>query len=618
MHDISKDGLIAGSAYKSPSLDVNGVILLPAELAVDYNRDGIVTLSKDATSSTDSDRTTQQKPFQFWSNDDDDGIFSSLQETEEDDLEITNTQNEDWRNNVIDVTRDLEDFARLHLNIGGMHDAFKNGQLHLGFKWTDTNGTNPAIKLYRATDADGGTGYLNNVNAANTQSFEVAIVDARHPAYSGPPWASNYTVIGTGDFFVLPSLQSINLSATNPTLRFVFEGCTTGKGQLKLVILKQESGTYTEIGEGPGVWMDIKKPHEFIQRWTCGDGSLTPVQPVQFVASKSGAFSAPTKDEERDLVLYIHGYNMLADWEKQRWIETTYKRLYLLGYKGRVGGFTWPCVLDNGSQFDPSEELAWQSGAELRSLLATLKGQGYRVHVLAHSMGNVVMGEALRLAGVNSELVTTYVASQAAIAAHCYDASLPDRTDFTPSTPNVYGRYWTSGQSQSLPETWGSLSPSYLAPTYTQGSARKFVNFYNPQDWALTGNGLNILPGADDGSQTGWLTNQRLKPNNGYDYVSFGGFRENPLFNISPRWFEFPNDRFTIFPYCAEARSVALGAVSTGGVFAGSEVNLFSAPINYRNQHIYHSAQFRSFYAQRWQYWHMILDTCQLFPRDQP
>jgi hypothetical protein len=597
--DINENGMILGERH----------LTIPATLSVDANRDGLI-------GDSDVNATSAANPFRFWANDDDDGIFSSSQETEEDDLEITNTQNEDWRNNVIDVARDLEDFARLQLNIGGLHDAFKNGQLYLGFKWSDTNGTNPAIKLYRATDTDGGTGYLNDPTAANTQSFEVAVVDARHPAYSGPPWASDHTVIGTGDFFVLPTLQSINLSAANPTLRFIFEGCTTGQGHLKLVILKQVNGTYTEIGEGPGVWLDIKNPHEFIQRWTCGNGSLAAVQPVQFEAGKSGSFAAPVKDEEKDLVLYVHGYNMLGDWEKQRWMEATYKRFYWLGSKGRVGGFSWPCVLSDGSKFDASEELAWQSGAQLHSLLVTLKQQGYRVHLLGHSMGNIVIGEALRLAGPNSELVTTYIASQAAIAAHCYDASLPDRTDFTPNTPNVYGRYWVSGESPSYPETWDSQNPGYLAPAYTQGAARKFVNFYNPQDWALTGNGLNLLPSADDGSQVGWMTDQRLKPNIGYHYQGDRGFTDEGFWGST--YLTVPNDRFTIFPYCAEARSIALGAGSAGGVFAASEVNLFDAPINYRNQHIYHSAQFRSFYAQRWQYWHTLLDACQLFPRDQP
>ena len=61
----------------------------------------------------------------------------------------------------------------------------------------------------------------------------------------------------------------------------LFEGCKAGKGQLKLVILKRDGANYTEIGEGSGVWMDLKKPKEFIERWSAGDGDAdTPVLPV--------------------------------------------------------------------------------------------------------------------------------------------------------------------------------------------------------------------------------------------------------------------------------------------------------------------------------------------------
>jgi hypothetical protein len=589
------------------------VTIVCPQIMVDSDRDGTLSLQ-------DGGANSGTRPFQFWSNDDDDGIYTDSIESEEDDLNVTDASDEDWRDNVIDTPRDLEDFARLHLYVGGLQDAFRNGSLHLGLKWADTNGTSPSIKLYRATSpADNDTAYLADGAAANRQSLEVAIIDARYPAYSGGNFQSDHTLIETGDFFVLPAEQALLLTEQNPTLRFIFEGCTTGKGQLKLVILKKEGTTYTEIGDGPGVWLDIKKPHEFIQRWTCGDGSLATVQPVQFDAAKSGTFAAPTKDEEKDLVLYVHGYNMQADWEKQRWIETTFKRLYWLGYKGRVGGFVWPCVLSGPSQFNASEERAFESGEQLKALLEQLKAQGYRVHVLGHSQGNVVVGEALRQAGPGSGLVSTYVASQSALAVHNYDASQPDRSGtiaFTPSTPNVYARYWTSAQDPNLPETWGSGSPSYFAPTYTQGAADKFVNFYNPQDYALTGNGVNPL--ASDGSQAGWLINQRLKPWIGYDYASYIGFRESPLTNLSPQLFRFPDDRFVIFSYGAQARSIALGAGASGGVFNGGNVNLFDSPTEYRGHHVFHSGQFRSNYAYRWAYWRQLTISCDLAGRNAP
>ncbi len=141
---------------------------------------------------------------------------------------------------------------------------------------------------------------------------------------------------------------------------------------------------------------------------------------------------------------------------------------------------------------------------------------------------------------------------------HCYDATQPERTDYTPSTPDVYGRYWTSNQDTRLPETWGSGSPSYLATTYVQGAAGKFVNFYNPQDWALMGNG--VFPLASDGTQPGWLADQRIKPDFGYDYASFSGFRENPLLTFSPKQYTFPADRFVIFSYAAQIACILLVA----------------------------------------------------------
>jgi hypothetical protein len=603
-HQVSKDkwDLQAGWMWSDENPDGRAAVFFTAGLAVDADRDGTINFPWE----NDSDHTSKTKPFRFWINDDYDGIFSNAQEAEEDDLEATDAQSEDWRDNVIGVRRDLEDFARIHLFVGGLQDAFKNGDLSLGLKWTDTSDTNPAIKLYRATDTDGGTGYLSTPTAANRQSFEVAIVDARYPGYSGGNFQSDHTLIGTGDFFVIPTEQAAVLSATNSKMTFIFEGCTAGHGQLKFVILKKDGTNYAEIGEGPGVWMDLKEPKEFIQRWTCGDGDRTAVTDYTLDMSKSGSFAAPSTNEEKDLVLYVHGYNM-QEFEKQRWIETTYKRLYWLGFKGRVGGFSWPCA-QSALPYDESELRAWQSGEQLRLLLDNsdanklgLKQLGYRVHVIAHSQGNVVIGEALRQAGVGSNLVWTYVASQAALPGHCYNPQaelFPFQSSMDDGTPNVYARYWKPGSPDRWPENWPEGNPSYFAPTYMNGAAGKYVNFYNDVDYALTGTAI------DHGA---WELTNKLKPD-GTEYFSYNstdGFQQRPgggatVFNL-----KFPDDRFGIFAYGAEGRSLALGARATGGVFT-SELNLRAA-FNFTDEHIYHSGQFRSFYAARVSYWTRLL-----------
>jgi len=77
--------------------------------------------------------------------------------------------------------------------------------------------------------------------------------------------------------------------------------------------------------------------------------------------------------------------------------------------------------------FDNSEFIAWQSAAGLRNKLKDLNAEypGH-VYMLAHSMGNIVAGEALQLAAQNGDgrVVNTYVASQAALPAHDYDATV--------------------------------------------------------------------------------------------------------------------------------------------------------------------------------------------------
>ena len=84
---------------------------------------------------------------------------------------------------------------------------------------------------------------------------------------------------------------------------------------------------------------------------------------------------------------------------------------------------------------------------------------------------------------------------------------------------------------------------------------------------------------------------------------------------MRPVTLTLPNDRFQIFAYCAEARVKALGTQPTGGVFT-SFTNL-QAQFNFGRDHLWHSGQFRSFYAARFQYWVALLDAA-LIPHPNP
>jgi len=165
----------------------------------------------------------------------------------------------------------------------------------------------------------------------------------------------------------------------------------------------------------------------------------------------------------------------------------------------------------------------------------------------------------------------------------------------------VYAVYWRAGDSARFPQTWPATNPPYFANSIVQSAAGRWVNFYNPQDYALT---------AANGGIGSWESDQRLKPDNFYSWsVTNGFFKGLVPFETS---YSFPDDRYTIFSFCAEARSVAVGANATGGVFGANTRNL--QDFGYATEHLWHSGQFRSFNAARYRYWQALMSACDLTP----
>jgi len=149
-----------------PAQQVNhALLLLPAELAVDANRDGIIKFAGNVASASLAtktvDRTSEARPFRFWCNDDDDGDQGDV-------VPVSSPNCGDQF--MAGGRRDLEDFARLHLFIGGLHEAIVSGKIKVGLKWKNTNGTNPSINIFKAVESDGGTKYLTDDATAAAQS----------------------------------------------------------------------------------------------------------------------------------------------------------------------------------------------------------------------------------------------------------------------------------------------------------------------------------------------------------------------------------------------------------------------------------------------------------------
>jgi hypothetical protein len=422
-------------------------------LSLDVNHDGIMDESYIGPDNTGYYWTT---PFVFWANNDYDRlVLDSDGINYYDDSVASNspaanspatgkpTPDCDYRdgagNRVIPSERDLQDFARLWVSgVSNTLSRLPSGST-VTLSWGGY-GNSPTIDLFQAADADGGIGYLTNSTIASEQ------VDPIYCKYVGR--------IGPGSNLVLNSSQFSNHWAGD---HYIWCGVSAGNDQLNLTITDRRGNLLAQSSQSIQI-QDIKQMYE---RWTVGDGPgetpMTSVQPAGDDFSPGYPTQPfqysydPVYDTNDNYILYVHGWNMKV-WEKDRFAESAFKRLYWQGYQGRFGVFRWPTdygftselgitgsnPLTDPHNYDNSEFRAWQSATGLASKLADLNAHypGH-VYVLAHSMGNVVTGEALRLA--TNRVANTYVASQGAIPAHVYDGSVtnPYLIDFTHANTNL-------------------------------------------------------------------------------------------------------------------------------------------------------------------------------------
>ena len=238
------------------------------------------------------------------------------------------------------------------------------------------------------------------------------------------------------------------------------------------------------------------------------------------------------------------------------------------------------------------------------NLLANLDAEypGH-VYLFAHSLGNVVAGEALRQAGAN-QVVNVYVASQAALTAHLYDSTVANTLFSTTVTPNVF--------------------TNWLASINGNG-AGKVVSFYNPNDYAL---GANL-----------WEYDQSYKPQQNGRWGSYGFYgtpydgtrRYTPgSADDAPPWQSFGRssflslyyfdlsgtitNRYEVMANASQPRATALG--KTAVVTNLTSLNLItiwpSDPYNNDYKDLFwHSGEFENDNAQQQSYWRTLLHSTQ-------
>ena len=510
-------------------------------LNVDANHDGNMDLSFNGP-----DATSQSSPMEFWVNsgwDDQNGV------------DRPNYGNTNYMDAMINWPRDLENFARLW--VCGM-PALPSAQGYtVTLSWQNVSG-NPAINLFRSVETNGGIGYLTDTNVAAAQTV------LEYPNGAGLIFGqvrSDAPASFPADFFT-----------NNTTKYFLFEGAGVGSGELTMTI-SQNGNTIAQTG----VWLDLHDIKDFYEQ-----AHITGVPttfPAMVTTTNTSGFSsdhevATSADETKQLIVFVHGWRM-GMFDYQDFSDTMFKRLYWAGYKGRFASLRWPTLsaddyrviseLQSYTTYNRSEHVAFDSGAGTCAYLDWLRTRfsDYSIGVTAHSMGNVVMAEALKdQLAEGHHAVDNYVMMQAAITAHCYDTSLPDYSVFTAAeasshTPDIYRGY-----------------PGNIAAAVNN----QIVNFFNTNDFALA-------KGTFLTANVSWEGNEKnYKPDWVQGYTSDGTHCFHDVSDIVTN----PHEQMA---FVARPRAKAAGALEGISGAVSGELDLTGA-FNFQNNSDEHSAEF--------------------------
>jgi hypothetical protein len=476
--DVNYHGQACGFALVNGEWTAVRVTLAPKLIAFDLNRDGKIDVSDP------EDRTTAEKQFRFWLNDDQDvsrqfgprGGSSSVSFVNGEVVPPNRPDNSDL---VILTTRDLEDFERIKVKL----PADWKDKIAAGYTLELMSSGPGEINLFLAVEHQDERDYLFNEEVARRQIANRWPVRREQPI--GPRHAVNPARLHE-------VLQPEHFEKGE--VLFLFEGKTEGPTNLRLQFI----GPDDRLHAADEVHLVLASIRDFFEgaRATPVDGFQPPYQ----TGGRVPSVGWQTVHEQRmfpegetdQMIVFAHGWRMPA-LERQNWSEIFYKRLNHAGYRGRFAAFSWPTLSADESvalaffTFNPSEHRGWKAGGALADYLGSLKQRtGFPIQMVAHSMGALVGAEALR----QGAPVDNYVMMQGALSASCFDTQ-----------NGLYIREFTDRENQAgTPDLAGAFGyRNYLAGVNTN-----IVNFYNEQDFALRTGATRIYAAPAVGLAGDW------------------------------------------------------------------------------------------------------------------
>ena len=492
--DLWIEGIDCSTGLMVDSINVTAVPFFPA-MGDAGGTDRVLFTVVEVNSAVDGNRDTEMQfdrkwdnDILFWYNNDLEGFDSELGV----ETDVVSSTSKDSDNDTIDTVRDLEDFAAYHVKIDPLFADIVFSQdsnpaedeVAIEYYLELKNGAASAVNIFSQY---GGTSSEANIHVTNTSAAQYQLSS---DLYNQEVVPTLYT-----DGFAYGQKLPQELFSEGSYIPFIFEAI--GETDVEATLVITASIIYPNnhrVNMSHEVTIDLRDISKFYDQY---DVPYTDEQRMQVdfmhYADAQQTQTAEVNDQKffdaDDYILLVHGWNMSDPW-KEIFAETAYKRLYWQGYEGSFGAFNWP-TYNNGEgsrdwpggdfwnfTYDPSELQAWRSGRALKNLFVDL---GEHTTVLAHSMGNVVIAEALRQWTDDPSVparpaVENYVAMEAAISAGAYGDNATDAIDPLSSETDLY-RYWSHGYSD----------PSVTTDYYmhgTSGAAGKWINLYNQSDLA--------------------------------------------------------------------------------------------------------------------------------------
>lgn len=667
--------------------DAIRVTALDLQVSVDLNRDGVISFEEvDANGKrvASEDQTTPERPFRFWLNDDYDVVLQygnrrpgktectadirldprdGRQVCEQEDLLETGSTNAANGPRSIESLRDLEDFVALAIRIRpwqtGM-GALKDVKVKLrasGFSINVFEGKWGRPRAGGQSATLPSDGHVTDPGVAREQ-VQAQWIGALPDTYGLPQSVAR---VGAREL----ELKWFD-RYEDGVARLLFEGitgseaCLAQPGECFLEVVIEDGKGHEIVSKK--LYMTLHPVKAFYDHYTAGtDTNVAPTLAPTQIHNAKFRLTPETKTNRDKYIVFVHGWRMLNP-ERVSFAETALKRLYWSGYDGKFGFFSWPTdwfykpsylsqaesaekALADPQNYSRSEAIARRAAPALARWLEQL---GSGVRVFAHSMGNVVVSEALRQF-TGTQLMTAYVATQAAEVAGAYDpivrnmdvdlSFLPDAIPGCSGKP-AFEVAWRclnndNGNIQDIPPDkyrytvpnphdfdaaqWGSHYYNGIA-----AKAGSIVNFHNFEDAALDAWRLQQVtkpdndgvPGGNDSTWEYSTTEDSTQAGFFFDHflVDPPGLVDTANQRQELTW-DGPelNGRGNpeILGHIIPGRTLPLGQVGEAAGEIGSSVDM-NARYAFRTSNYDHSAEFLSDFVARKAYWEELIKRLQL------